>query len=424
MTSWRSAVRVSYIPMDQLSKLTLFASCEKLLALAARRVLPTLIPLQGHTHEWGFEYDFIAKAPCEEGVLRLITEEMRRMVHEALPFESLNMMPQNAAQFLQKKQPLQAEACRDYPGNVVPLCKLGDFYDIAPLELCSTTKELQNFALYEMLFLPDSCVRIRGVACNDKKALKSYLKQLERAKEHDPVRLAEELELVMLLDGEVIWQPNGVRCKKTLENYVARRQQALGFSEIECTQPLEGVEKLFDKCRANKKALPYRFCVSEVRHNDELDGLFLAKTMRSRSHYCCCEPVNLQQELISSLHFMKQIASILDRESSFLLLQRGKDEDVTLTSSLRAAGYPFEVSRSNATQIELHVLDERGRSWPISKLLVRHNTLPIVECTALFSYERILALVLEKGEGIGPFIEKIRMEEEPTLESESRDSSS
>ncbi|MBS0635523.1 MAG: hypothetical protein JSR37_08685 [Verrucomicrobia bacterium] len=391
------------------SRLTVHASCEKLLALAAPTVLPTLVPIKGEAYDWGFEYDFYAQSSCEEGVLLLITEEMRRLIQAAIPFEHMSMVPQNAAQFLQKKQPIQAEFAAEYPSNVVPLCKVRDFYDICPEELLETTRQIGPFALYELSFLPDSIVRIRGVAFDDKKMLKTYLKQVEQAKEHDPVPLAEKKELISLVDGNAVWHPKGIEYKKRLESLAIRP----GFKEMFCIEPLDGAKKLYKPQNDN------RFYQQTTRYNDDPEGLFNVETALSTVQYCFCLPQKLEEELISSLQFMKQIVSILGIEYTFVLLLRGKDKEPRLVSALTSLGVPFETSRSNSTQIELHGFDLRGRAWPLSKLTLMYESVPLIECVPVLSYERLMALLLEKGT-----LEQMKMEENPTLESESRDSSS
>lgn len=391
--------------MDLSSKLVLHASCEKLLAVAAQLVLPNLIPLRGRTFDWGFEYDFLSKSLLEEGVLPLINEQMRRLVSEAIPFETLSMVPQNAAAFLQKKQPLLAESCLEYPSNVVPLCKVRDFYDICPQELLATSREIRNFSIYELFILPDSCIRLRGCAFEDKKELKNYLKQIERAKAHDPVQIAQELDLLSIYDEEVVWHPKGIACKKLLEGVVKTTQKQNGYKKIFCIDPLQGAKALYASYKAKKKTpnLPYRFCQDMIRQNEDSEGLFQVHNASSTVQYTYVAPVKLQEEIISSLHFMKQMANILNIESSFLLLQRGKDEVSNLVSALTTAGYPFEIRRSDATQVELHAFDQRGRSWPLSKLTLTYETVPCLECVAVLSYERLLAIMLEKEEGFLPF---------------------
>ncbi|MCE5294986.1 MAG: hypothetical protein LLF94_10305 [Chlamydiales bacterium] len=387
--------------MDYSSKIVLHASCEKLLAVSAQAVLPTLIPLKGRTFDWGFEYDFISEGSCDEGILPLINEQMRRFVHEDIPFEALSMVPQNASSFLQKKQPIQAEFCLDYPSNVVPLCKLRNFYDICPEELLASTREIRSFALYEMFFLPDSIVRIRGVAFDDKKELKTYLKQIDRAKNNDPIRLGRELDLFSFCDEEVVWHPKGVACKKLLENKLQLAQR--GYKEIFSSNPEMAVKALYEVYNSKKKNHNLRFWQNVVRESEESDGLFQVHHASSTVQYTHCTHAKLQEELISSLQFMKQIASILNMQSYFLLMQRGKEENSTLVSALTTGGYPYEVRRSDANQIELHVFDQRGRTWPLSKLTLKDEVVPLIECVPVLSYERIMALMLEKEEGFLPF---------------------
>ncbi len=360
-------------------------------------MLPALIPLSGRSFDWGFEYDFIAKSSCEEGILLLISEEMRRLIQQNIPLETLEMVPQNAYSFLHKKQPLQASFARDFAGNIVPLCKVKDFYDICPCEMLASSRDVPAFALYELLFLPDSIVRIRGIASSDKKALKTYLKLHEQAKENDPVKRAEELNLITLIGQEAVWLPKGLEYKKELEKKLGCKE---GFEEIYSDSPFETVHYLYERNKRQKLPLPYRYCQDVVRNNEDADGLFLVPHALSTVQYSYIQPQKLQEELISSLQFIKQIASILGMKESFILCHKGKEKEPNLVAALSSLGYPYEVSRSDATQIELHISDLRQRSWPLSKLVLRHENVPLIECVPVLSYERLVALLLERGEQI------------------------
>src|SRR5262245_56698301 len=105
-------------------------SCAELLAFSAQTACPFLIPIQASVEPGGFHYDFLVTAECDEAILPLITQEMRRGIAQDLPIERLTMMPKNGQDFLQEKQPVQASLLGEVEKNLVELCKIGSFYDL------------------------------------------------------------------------------------------------------------------------------------------------------------------------------------------------------------------------------------------------------------------------------------------------------
>lgn len=375
-------------------KLALNASAEKLLALAAPLVVPSLVPISGKASAYGFEYDFLAKGRWDKGILLLITEHMRRLASENFPLQTLTMMPQNAAEFLKRNQPLQAAFCADYPSNLVPLCKLKTFYDICPYDLLESSNGVKEFVLYELLQLEEDRIRIRGACFGERKELKNFVKRVDRALDCDATRLAEELGLISFADNLPLWHPSGMLVRQKLLTLCEGYYQAQKVLPFECADPKKGAAALY---RSYPKIhQPY------MVESEESDGLFATSRMVSELGFIYCSENQLQQEVISSLQFMKQMASILQVEWQFELLHRKKGPEGALPSALRALNATFEERQADVNAIEVTAFDLRGRPWTLSRLQVAKEPVVHLEFELFCSLERTVALLLEQNEGYLP----------------------
>jgi threonyl-tRNA synthetase len=338
-------------------------------------------------------------------------EHFRRLLHSKPTFETLTMMPQNAFEFLKNKQPIQAALALEYPSNLVPLCKVNNFYDVYPEEEFVDVDKLRDVVLYELINLrkelPDgrevACVRIRGAAFQDKKALKNFIKQLEQALKNDPVRRAFELELIEILDDDLLWLPRGMIFRELVVALWKKECDARGYNLFSARVVRSGVEALQARYARELMPLPYYFATQENRETEQNpDGLFQTACESSFEHFVFINESQLQKELISSLQFMAEMASILKLDAHFVLLQKGSSAQDTLVMGLSTLGVPFETKSSNQAGVTLEVRDGRGRAWPISQLYLDRKKGLIIEIQLILSLERVLGLLLERNEGYLP----------------------
>ena len=84
--------------------------------------------------------------------------------------------------------------------------------------------------------------RIYGTAWATQEALDQYLHQLEEAEKRDHRRLGREMDLFHFQEeapGAVFWHPKGWTLFQTLENYIRRRQGAVGYAEVSAPQLMD-----------------------------------------------------------------------------------------------------------------------------------------------------------------------------------------
>lgn len=363
-------------------------------------MLPSLVPIQGRSTDALFEYDFITESTCDVTLLQLIGEHFRRLVNSRPTFEVLSMVPQNAYEFLKSKQPLQALFAKEFPSNVVPLCKVNSFYDIYLEEEFVEVDELRDVSIYELIHfeqeLPNGkmvrCVRIRGQAFADKKLLKQFNRAIEQALQSDPVKLAGELGLVLLLDDDVLWCPKGMEFRESITSFWKEECHARGDRIISALDPLHAVRKQFQAGRFAS--------ISQTSSDEIAEGLFQPLSNTSFEHFIFTSEAALANELISSLQFIAKMASILKLEANVVLLQKGKQVPNDLILALSSLGIAFEQRPGDRAEIIFNVRDLRGRAWPISQVTIYRREGVLIHIAPILSLERVLALLLERGEEV------------------------
>ena len=130
----------------------------------------------------------------------------------------------------------------------------GDFTDLCRGPHVDTVKELKNFKLIKhsgAYWKNDAknkmLQRIYGVCFDNKEDLEAYLKELEEAKERDHRKIGKDLEIFMTSPlvgaGMPLWLPNGSIVRKQLENYIYKKEQALGYDHV--YTPCVGTKQLY-----------------------------------------------------------------------------------------------------------------------------------------------------------------------------------
>ena len=247
MTSWKSAVRVSYIPFttreiealsliskgkeSQLSLQKLRSSAAELMACAVLELFPETLLVKGEAYDLGFYYDFVFQHDINEQMLVIIEDHMRAIIKEKRAVDMAEMMRENAIQFFRDKgQNVKAEVLEAVHENIVEIFRMGEFMDICSSPYISHSKQITAFRLQKIaqtnVILPARelrVTRIKGTVFHDKAALKKFLKSLELAKKRDHRILGRELSLFGTQDcagaGFWFWYPNGVVIRDVLMDW-------------------------------------------------------------------------------------------------------------------------------------------------------------------------------------------------------------
>ena len=222
------------------------------LAEAVQELFPGTQVTIGPVIENGFYYDFYREEPFHPEDLLKIEARMREIIKRNKPFEKEVWSREKAkAYFREKGEEFKVELVDAIPENEeVKIYRQGEWLDLCRGPHMTSTGQIGNaFKLQKIAgsyWRGDSSKaqlqRIYGTAWANEEDLQAYLKQLEEAEKRDHRRLGREMDLFHFQEegpGVVFWHPKGWTLFKTLENYMRRRQSAVGYREVNTPQILD-----------------------------------------------------------------------------------------------------------------------------------------------------------------------------------------
>ena len=235
---------------------TLNHSCAHLLAQAVSHLYPNAKFWVGPVIEEGFYYDIdLGDDVIKTEDLEKIEKEMKKIAKDGKRIVRHEISKEEALQMF-KDDPYKIDLIsRMDPSDTVISCySQGDFTDLCRGPHVESVKELKNFKLIKhsgAYWKNDAknkmLQRIYGVCFDNKEDLDAYLKELEEAKERDHRKIGKDLEIFMTSPlvgaGMPLWLPNGSIVRKQLENYIYRKEQALGYQHV--YTPCVGTKQLY-----------------------------------------------------------------------------------------------------------------------------------------------------------------------------------
>ena len=220
-------------------------SCAHLLAQAVKHLYPEAKFWVGPVIEEGFYYDIDLgdkvitdeDIPLIEREMKKISKDGKRIVrHELTKNEALE-------KFQDDPYKLDLISRMDEAEMVISCYTQGDFTDLCRGPHVDTVKELKHFKLLKFsgaYWKGDKnnkmLQRIYGVCFDSEEELNEYLQELEEAQLRDHRKIGKNLDIFMSHDlvgkGMPLWLPNGAIVRKELENYIYKKEQALGYHHV------------------------------------------------------------------------------------------------------------------------------------------------------------------------------------------------
>ena len=211
------------------------------LAQAVKRLWPETKLAIGPAIDDGFYYDFDKEGGFTNDDLKLIEDEMKKIVKENLPLERFELPREEAIKFMaEKNEDYKVELINDLPEDaVISFYKQGDFTDLCAGPHVESTGVIKAFKLISVAGAywrgnsnNKMLTRIYGTSYPDKAMLKEHLDRLEEAKKRDHNKLGRELEYFTTVDyigqGLPIICPKGARVIQTLQRWVEDVEQSRG----------------------------------------------------------------------------------------------------------------------------------------------------------------------------------------------------
>lgn len=415
-------------------------TCSHVMAQAVQELYPETQVTIGPAIENGFYYDFAREKPFTPADLEAIEKRMAEIVDRDEPIAREEKTREDAiAYFKNRGEKYKVELIEDLPVDaVISFYRQGDFVDLCRgPHLPSTGKVGKAFKLMKVAgayWRGDSSreqlQRIYGTAWADKKALDAYLVQLEEAEKRDHRKLGREMDLFHFEDvapGDIFWHPHGWTLFQTLINYLRKRQNDVGYVEINTPQIMDRVlwetSGHWDWYRENMFTTTIEdrvFCVKPMNcpggilvfkqgiksyrdlpqyiaefgrvHRYEasgaLHGLFRVRAFTQDDAHIFCTPEQLEDECQKVVRLMLDIYDAFGLKDVSIKLSTRPDErigadelwdktETALAQALTDMGYKYTLNPGDGAfygpKLDFKVKDAIGREWQLGTLQVDMN---------------------------------------------------
>ncbi len=249
----RADGRIEFLMRDDPRALGLIRhDAAHVLAEAVQSLYPGTQVTIGPVIEDGFYYDFYREQPFTPEDFAAIEAKMREIIARDRPFTKEVWGRDEARAFFEKRgEAFKVELVDAIPeGQDLNIYKQGEWLDLCRgPHMTSTGKIGTAFKLMKVAgayWRGDSnnpmLSRIYGTAFATQAELDAHLKQLEEAAKRDHRRLGREMDLFHFQEegpGTIFWHPKGWTLFQALIGYMRRRQDAVGYIEVNTPQVLD-----------------------------------------------------------------------------------------------------------------------------------------------------------------------------------------
>ena len=432
---------------DDETKKIFWHSSAHLMAEALESLYPGVRFGVGPAVETGFYYDVdLGGHQISESDLKKVEDKMIELARSKETFERSEVCKADAIKyFTEKGDPYKLELISDLEDGTITFYKNGNFTDLCrgPHILhVDDIKAVKLTAIAGAYWKGDQSrqqlTRIYGVTFPKKSMLDEYLVMLEEAKKRDHRKLGKEMQL-FTFSGRVglglpLWLPRGAQMRNTLESFLRRKQQELGYlpvvtphigsKELYVTSghyakygkdsfqpiktPQEGEEymlkpmncphhcEIFRSEPRSYRDLPLRFAefgtVYRYEQSGELHGLTRVRGFTQDDAHLFCRPDQLQEEfekvidlilyVFRTLKMTDYMAQISLRDPANKEKYIGSDEnwdkaEKAIIEAAERKGLKTVVELGEAAfygpKLDFMVKDAIGRKWQLGTIQVDYN---------------------------------------------------
>ena len=216
-----------------------------IMAMAVQELFPETQVTIGPVIENGFFYDFARDNPFTDSDLEIIEKKMKEIVKRDVKTSFKVLSREDAIKlFLDKGEKYKVEIIESISTDEeIKIYYHGDWFDLCRGPHLNSSGEIGTaFKLTKVAgayWRGDSnnpmLQRIYGTAWETQEELDNYLHMLEEAEKRDHRKLGKELDLFHFQEeapGSVFWHAKGWTLFQSLINYMRKRQDEAGYSEI------------------------------------------------------------------------------------------------------------------------------------------------------------------------------------------------
>ena len=256
-------------------------SLAHILASAVLEMFPEAKFGVGPNIENGFYYDFDLPRTLIPEDLPILEKKMKEIIKKNFPFEKQIVTHDKAIELYKKaRQDYKVKILKDEAKDEeVSLYKTAEFVDLCKGPHIDSTGEI-DFTSFKLIKIAGAywrgdeknkmLQRIYGIAFNNKKELKEYLKRVEEAEKRDHRKLGKELDLFCFSDlvgpGLPLFAPKGVVIIDELRKHIEKVCAGYGFQKV-MTPHLAKIDLYKISGHADKFGKELFHVSSEQKHN-------------------------------------------------------------------------------------------------------------------------------------------------------------
>ena len=432
---------------DDEAKKIFWHSSAHLMAEALEALYPGVKFGVGPAVEQGFYYDVdLGGRQISESDLKAIESKMQELAKTKETFEKQDVSKAEALEYFKKKgDPYKCELIEALEDGTITFYKNGTFTDLCRgphVKHVDDIKAIHLTSIAGAYWKGDQSrqqlTRIYGISFPKKSLLDEYLLMVEEAKKRDHRKLGKEMELFTFSSrvglGLPMWLPRGAQMRYTLEQFLRKKQQELGYlpvvtphigaKELYVTSghyakygkdsfqpihtPQEGEEymlkpmncphhcEIYRSSPRSYKDLPLRFAefgtVYRYEQSGELHGLTRVRGFTQDDAHLFCRPDQLQEEfekvidlilyVFKTLKMTDYMAQISLRDPNNKTKYIGSDEnwekaEGAIIEASKKKGLKTVVEYGEAAfygpKLDFMVKDAIGRRWQLGTIQVDYN---------------------------------------------------
>ena len=432
---------------DDEAKKIFWHSSAHLMAEALEALYPGVKFGVGPAVEQGFYYDVdLGGRQISESDLKAIESKMQELAKTKETFEKQDVSKAEALEYFKKKgDPYKCELIEALEDGTITFYKNGNFTDLCRgphVKHVDDIKAIHLTSIAGAYWKGDQSrqqlTRIYGISFHKKSLLDEYLLMVEEAKKRDHRKLGKEMELFTFSSrvglGLPMWLPRGAQMRYTLEQFLRKKQQELGYlpvvtphigaKELYVTSghyakygkdsfqpihtPQEGEEymlkpmncphhcEIYRSSPRSYKDLPLRFAefgtVYRYEQSGELHGLTRVRGFTQDDAHLFCRPDQLQEEfekvidlilyVFKTLKMTDYMAQISLRDPNNKTKYIGSDEnwekaEGAIIEASKKKGLKTVVEYGEAAfygpKLDFMVKDAIGRRWQLGTIQVDYN---------------------------------------------------
>ena len=415
-----------FSPENEKSLDTLNHSTSHVMASAISKIYPDAKFAIGPSIKNGFYYDFEINKVVSPEDLKIIEDEMRKIISSNHSFIRKEISKDEAKKIF-RGNPYKLELIDGINDEYVSIYQTGDFIDLCSGPHILSTGRIGAFKLLSIAgayWRGDEknkmLIRIYGTSFFKKEDLKDYLDRIERAKLSDHRKIGKDLELFSFHDeapGFPFWHPKGIVIRNTILDYWRKIHTENGYQEIQtpiilsnelwktsghwdhykenmyfvkiddceyAVKPMNcpGAILVYKSKQHSYKEFPIRYAELGLVHRHEksgvLHGLFRVRNFTQDDAHIFALEENLGSEIASIIKMIEEMYKVFGFKSYHVELSTRPDDRIgsdeiwdraekKLEEAIKENNLDYKINPGDGAfygpKIDFHIKDSLERTW-------------------------------------------------------------